>query len=75
MVQSSADAPGRQFALVGEMSPVVGLLAIGLCRALARRHRWNESPPDGEVQVRVATGDQTRISPNARRAGASEIPP
>lgn len=51
---------------------IIPILAIGLHRALARRHGWNESLLGHATQVRVATGDQTRISPNAPRPGAPE---
>lgn len=55
-----------------ELPVVSHLLATGLRRAIARRHGWNESLLAHATQVCVATGNQTRMSPNAPRLGATE---
>jgi hypothetical protein len=58
-----------------DLHHAAGLLATGLLRALARRHGWNESLLSHVTQVGVASGDQTRISPNTPPTGASEKAP
>ena len=51
---------------------VVGILATGLRRALARQHGWNESLNPREALLGVALGDQTGISADAPTDGAKE---
>ncbi len=51
---------------------VAQLLAIGLRRALARPHNWNESVNSGESTNPVALEDQSVISAVAPANGAEE---
>ncbi len=52
----------------------IPILALGLRRALARQHGWNESLLGHATQVVVASEDLTRISPDALQPGAPEPP-
>jgi len=54
------------------MKPVVDALTVGLRRALARQHGWNESLNLREGLLGVALGDQAGISADAPANGAQE---
>lgn len=74
MAPSAPDASPAQLTVDGTHA-VARSLAVGLHRALARRHGWNESPLPPDTGVRVASGDQTRITANVPRPGTSETAP
>jgi hypothetical protein len=54
------------------VAAVVGILATGLRRALARPHDWNESVHLGDPVPGVALEDQSVISAVAPARGAKE---
>lgn len=64
--ESSGDGPGEHLAIA------VSLFSMGLHRALARQHGWNESLNPRESLLGVALGDQAGISADAPTDGAKE---